>query len=104
MADQDPPKVPTFSKTNIPLKWCELFKNCLYNIFGVMKVLLSYVMCEDIEVPNESGTDPDKRYNPLSTKRAHGMSGSLLQDLINCTSHTHMLFEQDNATVFTKIE
>eukprot|EP00957_Ditylum_brightwellii_P130689 9970087-Ditylum_brightwellii.AAC.1 len=97
MADLDPPKIPTLSKTNTPLKWCESFKNCIYNTFGVRKVPLSYVIHDDVEVPNESGTDPDKMYNPLSTNKAHGESGSILQDLTNCTSHTYMLFKQDNA-------
>eukprot|EP00957_Ditylum_brightwellii_P068959 5233783-Ditylum_brightwellii.AAC.1 len=72
MADQDPPKVPTLSKINTPLKWCKSFKNCLYNTFGVRKVPVSYVIPEDVEIPDESGTDPDKAYNPLSANKAYG--------------------------------
>ena len=36
--------------------------------------------------------------------KAHGTSGSVLEDMIHRTSHTHPLYKQDNASVFTMIE
>ena len=57
-----------------------------------------------VDVTPETGTDPDVTYDPCLENKAHGKSGSVLEDMIRRTSHTHALFKQDNATVFTMIE
>ena len=97
-------KVPILSKTNPTLTWRESFKNVCYNNFGVRIVPLLYVICDVVDVTPETGTDPDVTYDPCLTNKAHGNSGSVLEDMIRRTSHTHALFKQDNATVFTMIE
>ena len=50
MEKQDAPKVPTLSKVNTPLKWCESFKHYLYALFGVRKIPLTYVIRESSTV------------------------------------------------------
>ena len=104
LAKQIPAKVPGLSKTNPPLRWCESFKNVCYNTFGVRIVPLLYVIRDVVDVTPETGTDPDVTYDPCLTNKAHANSGSVLEDMIRRTSHTHALFKQDNATVFTMIE
>ena len=52
----------------------------------------------------ETEVDPDVTYDPCLLNKAHGSSGSILDDMIQRTSHAHPLFKQDNVTVFTMIE
>ena len=101
LAKQVPAKVPSLSKTNPPLRWCESFKNVCYNTFGVRIVPLLYVICDAVDVTPETGADPYVTYDPCLTNKAHGNS---VEDMIRRTSHTHALFKQDNATVFNMIE
>ena len=104
LSKQAPPKIPVLSKTNPPLRWSESFKNVCYNTFGVRTVPLSYIIREKTDVVPETGTDAAVTYDPCVPDKAHGSSGSVLDDLIHRTSHTHPLYKQDNATVFTMIE
>ena len=82
LSEQDSPKIPTITKNNPPLKWCDSFKNCLYNTYGVRKAPLLYVIRDSVEVTPESGADPNVVYDPLEANKAHGNSGSVLEDLI----------------------
>ena len=43
-------------------------------------------------------------YDPLLLNKAYGSSGSILEDLISRSSHSHPLFKTDNATVYNAIE
>ena len=104
LSEQDAPKLPSLSKNNPPLKWCESFKHFLYSSFGVRKVPLLYIIRENVEVQPEDGNDPDTAYDPLMPTKAFGASGSILDDLIKRSSHIHPLFKNDNATVFGHIE
>ena len=104
MSDQDAPKLPTLSKTNTPLKWCESFKHYLYATFGVRKIPLSYVIRSSADVTPEAGNDPNATYDPLQPGKAYGTSGSVLGDLIARADHNHPLFKSDNATVYGAIE
>ena len=70
MEKQDSPKLPTLSKINTPLKWCESFKHYLYSILGVRKIPLTYVICETGSVTPENGDDPNETYNPPQTDKA----------------------------------
>ena len=90
-------KLPVLTKNNTPIKWCKSFKHYLHNTFGVRKVPLSYVIRSDEAVTPEAD-------NPLEAGKAHGSSGSILQDLINRSSHGHSLFKTDNSTVYSLIE
>ena len=104
MEKQDSPKLPTLSKINTPLKWCESFKHYLYSTFGVRKIPLTYVICDTESVTPENGDDPNAKYDPLQTNKAYENTGSVLGDLIARASHSHPLFKFDNATVFGAIE
>ena len=102
-------KLPVLSKTLPPLKWSESFKQYLYHSFGVRKVPLTYVIREkvvvDPEAPPAGGAaDPDTSYDPLETGKPYGSSGSVLEDMIKRSSHSHPLFKSDNATVYSLIE
>ena len=98
------PKLPTLSKINTPLKWCESFKHYLHSIFGVRKIPLTYVIYKSEFVTPGSQNDPSETYDPLQTDNACGNSGSVLGDLIARTSHFLYLFKSNSATVFDVIE
>ena len=72
-------KLPTLSKMNPPLKWCESFRNYLYSTFGVRKVPLLYVIRESVEVTPEAAPTPpgdlNLVYDPLLLNKAYGSSG-----------------------------
>ena len=44
------------------------------------------------------------KYDPLQRNKAYGNSGSVLGDLIVCTSHSRPLFKSDNATVLVRLK
>ena len=90
-------KSPMLSENNPPIKWCESFKHCLRNTFGVLKIPLICVIRESVAVPSEAD-------DPLLPDSCHGASGSVLQDPIARISHEHTLFSTDNATVHCLIE
>ena len=92
------------SKTNLPLRWSESFKIVCYNTSVLRTVPLLYDIREKDEVTPETGEDANITYDPCLTDKAHGTSGSILEDLTHRTSHTHHLYKQDNATLFTMIE
>ena len=104
MSSQESPTLPILSKNNPPLKWCESFKNFLYASFGVRKVPLLYVIRNNVAVTPETGTDDEGTYDPLQNGKPFGSSGSVLEDLIARSSHTHPLFKSDNAVVYGYIE
>ena len=104
LSKQDPPKVSLLSKTNPPLRWSESFKNICYNTFSVRVVPLLYILRETVDVTPEVGVDRTIVYDPCLPDKAQGISGSVLEDLIHRTSHTHPLYKKDNAMVFTMIE
>ena len=98
LVDKDPKfKLPILTKNNTPIRWCESFKHYLHNTFGVRKVPLSYIIRTEVTVEAEAD-------NPLQPNCAYGASGSIIQDLINCSSHTHPLYQTDNSTVYSFIE
>ena len=104
LSNQEPPKIPSLSKTNPPLRWSESFKNVCYNTFGVRLVPLSYIIRDKVEVTPETGADPNATYDPCLQDKAHGASGSVLEDLIQRTSHSHALYKKDNGKVFSMLE
>ena len=104
MEKQDSPKLPTLSKINTPLKWCESFKHYLYSTFGVREIPLTYVICKIESLTPENKDDPNGTHDPLKTDKAYGNSGSVLGDLNAHASHSHPLFKSNNATVFGAIE
>ena len=68
-------------------------------MFGVRRVPLSYVIRTEVDVIPKTEVDPDVTYNPCLLNKAHGSSGSILDDMIQRISHAHTLFKEDNATV-----
>ena len=108
MAKNEATKLPTLSKLNPPLKWCESFRNFLYTTFGVRNVPLLYVVRKNTAVIPETAPlvapDPNATYDPLLLNKSYGSSGSILEDLILRSSHSHPLFKTDNASVFNYIE
>ena len=104
MEKQEVPKLPTLSKINTPLKWCESFKHYLYTTFGVRKIPLTYVIRKSESVTPESGNDPVATYDPIKNNKAYGNSDSVLGDLIARASHSHPLYKTDNAITFRAME
>ena len=102
-------KLPVLSKNCPPLKWCESMKHYLFNTFGVRKIPLTYIIRDNADVAPEAppagqNPDPSVTYDPLVANRTYGNSGTVLGDLIDRASHTHVLFKTDNAQVYSLIE
>ena len=102
-------KLPVLSKNCPPLKWCESMKHYLFNTFGVRKIPLTYIIRDNADVAPEAppagqNPDPSVTYDPLVADRTYGNSGTVLGDLIDRASHTHVLFKTDNAQVYSLIE
>ena len=106
MAKETPPDVPCITKNNPPLKWTDTFLDYCNNTFGVRKAPLAYVIRENVEVLPETRPigDLTTKIDPLLTGKAHGDSGSVLEDLKLRLSHSHPLFKTDNAKVFSALE
>ncbi len=90
-------KLPVLSKSCPPMKWCESMKLYLDSTFGVRTIPLSYII-------RDSATVTPEVDDPLEAGASFGTSGSVLGDLIARSSHTHVLFKQDNSQVFSLIE
>ena len=97
LAKKDPPKVPTLSKSQTPIRWMESFKDCLFRTFGVRDCPLLYVIRQNAAVPAEA-TDP------LLPGSYYGVSGSLVDEMVARLDHTDALFRSDNAAVFSLLE
>ena len=110
MADKENElKLPVLSKTLPPLKWSESFKQYLHHSFGVMKVPLTCVIKEKVDVdpeapPAGAAVDPDTTYDPLEPGKPFSSSVLVLEDLIKRSSHSHLFFKSDNTTVYSLIE
>ena len=102
-------KLPVLSKNCPPLKWCESMKHYLFNTFGVRKIPLTYIIRDEVAVAPEAPPagqipDPSVTYDPLVTDMAYRNSGTVLGDMIDRASHTHVLYKTDNAQVYSLIE
>ena len=103
MGKLDTPELPTLSKINKSLKWCESSKLYFYATFGVRKIpLFSVILKFDIVTP-ENGADPDITYDHLQQYKATRNSGLVLGDSIARANHSHHLFKFNDATVFGAI-
>ena len=100
LIDKDEVSVPIISKNLSPMKWIESFKNCLLQTFGSRKCPLLYVIRESAAVPPEA-EDP---LVLLPHSKPFGASGSVLDEIIACYSHTHPLFKSDNNKVYLMLE
>ena len=97
LAKEDKPDVPILHKNSTPLKWIESFRDCLFRTYGVRKAPLSYVIREEEEVPTEVE-------DPLLQGRAHGSSGSVINEMIKRLAHDDPLYRSDNALVYFMLE
>ena len=97
LAKEDKPDVPILHKNSTPLKWIESFRDCIFCTYGVRKAPLSYMICENVEVPAEAD-------DPLLQEKAHGESGSVIDEMIKRLSHDDPLYCSDNALVYSMLE
>ena len=97
LSDESNPDVPTLQKNQVPIKWIESFKDCLYRTFGIRGCPLLYVIRPEVEVPPEAN-------DPLLPTKTYGESGSVLDELINRLLHDNPLFKSDNAKVYSMLE
>eukprot|EP00957_Ditylum_brightwellii_P195328 14881572-Ditylum_brightwellii.AAC.1 len=102
--EKDAPKIPTLSKINLPLKWCDHFKFVCGATFGVHEIPLIYVIRENSNVTPEVPAVTGGPLDPCITDSCFGSSGSVLQDLTHRSLHTHLLYQIENAEVFKMIE
>ena len=90
-------ETPKITKTLIVTKWTESFSDFLNRTIGVRTIPLSYVI------------RPDSHVTPAAPPVATGQPfadvyGSVEEELIARSSHTHALFRTDNAKVYFYLE
>ena len=95
--DKETPMVPKITKTLPIMKWTEAFSTHLRRCIGVRYIPLSYVIREVVNVPGVC--PPLKTDQPYST-----LHGSVEEDMIARASHSDGLYDDDNASVFNKLE
>ena len=99
LRDQDEPSVPLVSEKDGDrkiIKWVPIFIDCLARSYGVRGPLV-YVLRDDPTVPLEAN-------DPLDAHSCFGTSGSLHDELVARLSHIGPIFNNDNTSVFMKVE
>ena len=94
---EDEPSTPTINKSLPVMKWTEAFSDHLHRCIGVRMIPLAYVIREQTAVP--AACPPLEPNQPFSEA-----NGSIEEDLIQRSLHTHGLFKTDNASVYFKLE
>ena len=79
------------------MKWMEAFSNHLHHCISVRMTVLAYVMQDEVTV--DIVCPPLKTDQPFTEDH-----GSVDDDLIHCTLHSHGLYIDDNASVYFKFE
>ena len=86
------PSVPKLAKGLHPPKWLESFKMHCRNIIGALGMLIYYIMIPNVVV---AMTAPPLTIDQPCSKE----HGSLEDELIAQSSHTHALYKSDNQDV-----
>lgn len=95
---KDDPEVPKVSSRSLPvMMWSQSFEDYLAQIIGKQNAPLSYVIRAEEAVPHPC---PDA----APTKVHAGIYDLIEHELIARASHAHVLFHEDNETVYFKIE
>ena len=78
------------------MKWTEAFCDHLHRYLRVRMITLAYIIRDDVTVPACPALKTDQ---PFSDKY-----GSVDEDLIHLSSHSHGLYRDHNASVCFKLE
>src|SRR5688500_10927562 len=89
---EDVPDIPKISKSLPIIKWTEAFSDFMAQVVGAQTVPLSCIVRKDANV---------SPIGPLTPGQPFSLAYELLEEeLIDCTSHSHALFKEDNAQVY----
>lgn len=95
--DEDDPETPKLSKGFGVMKWSESFWDILHRCIGARMAPLAYVICEEPAVP--------AAIPPLLANHPHSAeAGSIEAKLIARIDHNHVLYCDNNAKVYYKME
>ena len=95
--DEDTPEVPKISKSLSIIKWTEAFQDHLHRVIGVRMIPLAYI--------TRKGEDVPAMAPPLLAGQLHSkVHGSIEGEMIVWASHTHAMFQDDNAAVYYALE
>ena len=94
---EDPPETPKISKALPVIKWTEAFRDFLNRVIGVRTIPLCYVIRETIGVPVAA---PALAQNQPHSNDHESVEG----ELVARASHEHVLFRDDNASVYHYLE
>lgn len=94
--DEKEAEVPKISRALPVIKWTEAFDDYLHRTVGVRYIPLSYVTRAKVEIPVE--------IQERAEGKAHSIGGSIVDDLIERSSHAHALYKEDNAKVYYLLE
>ena len=105
LKDKDDPKIPKVNDRDGDrkiIRWAPIFLDTLSRTYG-SKGPLSYVLRDEPTVPDELN-DPLETNQNGTIISYYGDSGSLLAELTKRLPHIGPIFQNDNSTVFGKIE
>ena len=92
----DVPDVPVITKQLPIMHWSEAFSDFLSRVIGVRTIPLSYVIRENVAVPNPPA---------LALNQPHSAEhGSIENELVARASHDHALYRDDNQQVYHLLE
>ena len=97
LTKEDKPDVPILHKNLVPIMWIDFFRYCISRTFGICDVPLLYIVRESVTVTPEADA-------PLENSNSFGTSGSVLDELIERISHTHLLYKSDNSSIYSLLE
>ena len=79
------------------MKWTEAFSDFSRRVIGTRTIPLSYVIRETVAVPAAA--------LPLMTNQPYAeVFGSVKEELIDRATHTHLLYRDDNASLYFYLE
>ncbi len=95
--DEDDPEVPKITKALPVIKWTEAFKDFLNRVIGARMIPLSYIIRAEQQVPVMAPM--------LEQNQPHSIQhGSVEGELIARASHQHVLYREDNSTLYYYLE
>ena len=95
--EDDKAETPNISKDLLTIKWVATFRDHLCRCIGVRNIPLTYVVRPDVVVA--ALVPPLQPRQPFSE-----LNGSIEEDLISRASHTHVLYHDENATVYYNMD
>jgi hypothetical protein len=92
----DEPKAPKITKALPIIKWTEALRDYRHQTIGIRTIPLAYIIRASVTVP---------AIGLIAAGALHSAEHEAIKtELTACASHTHLLYREDNLTVYYKLE